>query len=100
MSTTVTGRAYTSTLEEVAARYPDVPRLIILKTDVQRRGVFYSDAAVTLLDERLHQTTGTHIFGTRDGMLKLRPESLLLRDGSSIIPIVCVSVLKPTGTAV
>jgi hypothetical protein len=85
MSTIVAGRAYTTTREEVAARYPDVPRLIILKTDVQRRGVFYSDAAVALLDERLHQTTGTHIFGSRDGVLTLRPESLLLRDGSSII---------------
>ena len=75
----------TTKLDEVSARYPDVPRLIILKTDVQRRGVFYSDAAVGLLDERLHQTTGTHIFGSRDGDLTLRPESLLLRDGSSII---------------
>jgi hypothetical protein len=30
-----------ATLDEVAARYPDVPRLIVIKTDVQRRGVFY-----------------------------------------------------------
>jgi hypothetical protein len=74
-----------SDLDIVAQRYPDVPRLIILKTDVQRRGVFYSDAAVGLLDERLHQTTGTHIFGARDGRIAARPESLLLRDGSSII---------------
>jgi hypothetical protein len=74
-----------SNLDEVAQRYPDVPRLIILKTDVQRRGVFYSDTAVGLLDERLHQTTGTHIFGARDGRIAARPESLLLRDGSSII---------------
>jgi len=74
-----------SDLDKVASRYPDVPRLIILKTDVQRRGVFYSDAALGLLDERLHQTTGTHIFGARDGRIAARPESLLLRDGSSII---------------
>lgn len=78
-------RKATTKLAEVAARYPDVPPLIVLKTDVQRRGVFYSDAAVGILDERLHQTTGTHIFGSRDGDLTLRPESLLLRDGSSII---------------
>lgn len=72
-------------LDEVAARYPDVPRLIILKTDVQRRGVYYGEGALELLDEKLHQTTGTHIFGARDGKIAARPESLLLRDGSSII---------------
>jgi hypothetical protein len=74
-----------SNLDEVAQRYPDVPRLIILKTDVQRRGVFYAEGALELLDEGLHQTTGTHIFGARDGKIAARPESLLLRDGSSII---------------
>lgn len=73
------------TLDEVAARHPDVPRLIIVKTDVQRRGVFYNDAALSVLDESKHQVTGTHIFGARDGRMALRPESLLLRDGTSII---------------
>jgi hypothetical protein len=72
-------------LAEVAAAYPDVPKLIIIKTDVQRRGVFYTDRALSVLDETRHQTTGTHIFGARDGRLAARPESLLLRDGSSII---------------
>ncbi|WP_243375268.1 radical SAM protein [Geotalea sp. SG265] len=74
-----------SAVEETIARYPDVPRFVIIKTDVQRRGVFYTDEALGLLDERLHQTTGTHIFGARDGRIAARPESLLLRDGSSII---------------
>ncbi len=74
-----------SSVDEVAQRYPDVPRLIIVKTDVQRRGVHYGEDALELLDERLHQTTGTHIFGARDGRVAARPESLLLRDGSSII---------------
>jgi len=85
MTLALARKAHVSDLDLVAQRYPDVPRLIILKTDVQRRGVFYSDTAVGLLDERLHQTTGTHIFGARDGRIAARPESLLLRDGSSII---------------
>ena len=72
-------------LRDVVDRYPDVPRLIIIKTDVQRRGVFYTDKAIEMLDETLHQVTGTHIFGARDGQLVTRPESLLLRDGTSII---------------
>jgi hypothetical protein len=83
--TSLTRKTALTVLDEVAGRYPDVPRLIILKTDVQRRGVFYADAALELLDERLHQTTGTHIFGARDGRIAARPESLLLRDGTSII---------------
>lgn len=74
-----------ATLAEVAAAHPDVPRLIILKTDVQRRGVFYSDRALSVLDPKIHSITGTHIFGTRDGKIAPRPESLLLRDGTSII---------------
>ena len=85
MSLAVAEKIRQSTVDEVAARYPDVPRLIIVKTDVQRRGVHYTDNALGLLDERLHQTTGTHIFGARDGRIAARPESLLLRDGTSII---------------
>ena len=85
MTTNLAGNGHKTSLDEVAARYPDIPRLIVIKTDVQRRGVFYSDAALSLFDEAHHQTTGTHIFGARDGMIALRPESLLLRDGSSII---------------
>jgi hypothetical protein len=81
----VAKRSNITDLEKVVARYPDVPRLVILKTDVQRRGVYYSDGAIALLDPVLHQTSGTHIFGTRDGVIRLTPESLLLRDGSSII---------------
>jgi hypothetical protein len=85
MSFALLKRTAATDLDEVSARYPDVPRLIILKTDVQRRGVFYTDAAIELLDEAEHQTTGTHIFGARDGKTAVRPESLLLRDGTSII---------------
>jgi hypothetical protein len=72
-------------LDEICAKHPDVPRLVIVKTDVQRRGVFYTAAALEQLDPERHQTTGTHIFGARDGRTAARPESLLLRDGSSIV---------------
>ena len=72
-------------LAEVIAKYPDVPRLVVIKTDVQRRGVHYTENALSALDPLLHSVTGTHIFGARDGKYAIRPESLLLRDGSSII---------------
>lgn len=73
------------TLDEVANKYPDIPRLIILKTDAQRRGVYYTPRALTTLDPARHQIAGGHIFGTRDGTVASRPESLILRDGTYII---------------
>jgi len=73
------------TLNDVIAKHPDIPRLVIIKTDVQRRGVYYTAQALSALDPQLHSVTGTHIFGARDGKIENRPESLLLRDGSSII---------------
>ncbi|MDR1489653.1 MAG: hypothetical protein LBS65_04085, partial [Desulfovibrio sp.] len=71
--------------EAVAAKYPKFPRLILLKIDMHRRGVYYTEEALKLFDPQVHQTVGTHIFGTRDGDFKLRPEALLLRDGTSVI---------------
>ncbi len=71
--------------EEVVAKYPGIPRLVILKTDIQRRGVYYTERAINAADPNLHQLAGTHIFGTRDGILTSRPEAFLLRDGTSVL---------------
>lgn len=71
--------------KEVIEKYPQVPRLIILKTDVQRRGVHYTDRALSVLDESIYQLRSPYIFGSRDAQVTSGPESLLLRDGTSII---------------
>jgi len=71
--------------EEVSAKYPEFPRLIMLKTDIHRRGVFYTDKALETVDVTKHQLGGTHIFGTRDGKLTQRPEAFILRDGTSVL---------------
>lgn len=71
--------------EEVAAKYPSFPRLVMLKTDIQRRGVYYTKRALDVVDPDVHQLAGTHIFGTRDGILTHRPEAFLLRDGTSVL---------------
>lgn len=42
---------------DVVAKYPQLPPLVILKTDVQRRGVHYTQAALSALDPELHATT-------------------------------------------
>jgi hypothetical protein len=71
--------------EEVAAKYPEFPRLVMLKIDIHRRGVYYTENALAALDPEKHQTGGTHIFGTRDGRLTSRPEAFVLRDGTSVL---------------
>ena len=71
--------------EEVLAQYPDFPRLIALKIDVQRRGVAYTERAEAAVDPAIHQLRSPYIFGSRDGEIKPLPESLLLRDGSTIL---------------
>jgi biotin synthase-related radical SAM superfamily protein len=71
--------------EEVAVKYPDFPKLIMLKTDIHRRGVYYTPNALSAVDETRHQLGGTHLFGTRDGKLTKRPEAFVLRDGTSVL---------------
>ncbi len=73
------------TLDDVVEKYADVPRLIALKIDVQRRGVHYTERAVSAVDESVHQLRSPYIFGSRDGQIKPLPESLILRDGTSIL---------------
>ncbi|MDR0563552.1 MAG: radical SAM protein [Azoarcus sp.] len=71
--------------EEVRAKYPDFPPLVMLKIDIHRRGLFYADAALAAFNPARHQTGGTHTFGTRDGKLTGRPESIYLRDGTLVL---------------
>ncbi|MDR3324999.1 MAG: hypothetical protein LBS82_03285 [Spirochaetaceae bacterium] len=78
-------RFSTLNFEEVAAKYPGFPRLILLKIDIHRRGVYYTENALGAVDIEKHQTGGTHIFGTRDGKLTARPEAFVLRDGTSVL---------------
>lgn len=73
------------TLDEVIANYSDIPRLVALKIDVQRRGVHYTERAEAAVDPSVHQLRSPYIFGSRDGQIKPLPESLILRDGTSIL---------------
>ena len=62
---------------EIVKKYPDVSPFVITQIDVQRRGMKFTDAALELVDPAIHQT--------RDQNGKLAPDSLLLRDGTSIV---------------
>ena len=76
--------------EETVARYPQLPRLNLLKTDVQRRGVCYTQNVLDNVDKDKYQLTGSNVFfstlGARDVKNKFGvPEALVLRDGSIVI---------------
>jgi len=68
--------------KEVEELFPEVPPLVILKADVQRRTVRYTERAVAAVDPKIHQVQGRWIYTEKND---LSPESLLLRDGSSIL---------------
>ncbi|MFP3040486.1 hypothetical protein LQZ19_01580 [Treponema primitia] len=75
-------------------KYPDVSPFVILKIDVQRRGVHYTESALSQFDPKVHQASNaSRIFGIRDKNIhdSLIPSSLLLRDGTSI----CVDAVSP-----
>lgn len=48
-------------LEQVAAKYPDVPYLIILKIDIKRRGVIYTERALEAVDPEFHLVQAVNI---------------------------------------
>ena len=73
-----------SELEQVLDRHPEFPRLIAVKIDAQRRGVHYTGRALETVDESV-QMRSPYLFGSRDGEIKDLPESLLLRDGTTIL---------------
>ena len=75
------------TLNEVVALYPDIPRLVIIKTDVQRRGIHYTERALSVVEPDIHLVNDpkiSELFGSRDGVKKPLPASLLL-DRKSVV---------------
>ena len=73
-----------SELDQVLDRHPAFPRLIAVKIDAQRRGVHYTERALETVDDSV-QMRSPYLFGSRDGEIKELPESLLLRDGTTIL---------------
>ncbi len=69
-------------IEEVIRKYPEVSPFIIIKTDAQRRGVTFTQAAKDRVNPDIHQTQ-SRSFATEK--TDLTPFSLLLRDGTSIL---------------
>jgi hypothetical protein len=73
-----------SELDQALERHPEFPRLVAVKIDAQRRGVHYTERALKTVDDSV-QMRSPYLFGSRDGEIKDLPESLLLRDGTTIL---------------
>lgn len=72
-------------LKEIIAKYPHISPFVILKADIQRRTVTYTNRALEAGDADLHQSIYQTIFGGSNPEGKFFPASLLLRDGSSVL---------------
>jgi hypothetical protein len=67
---------------EVVEKYPDVSPLVILKTDLQRRSVRYTERALATVDPKKHQVHLNSWFIDLADQTTRFPVSLLLRDGT------------------
>lgn len=69
-------------LEEVYEKYPDIPKLIILKTDVQRRGYILTKKAMDRFAKGDYEGYSDNIFYRAD--VKEIPVGIIFRDGTSV----------------
>lgn len=68
--------------QDVVKKYPDISKFAILKTDLQRRGVVYTEAALQLFDPKKYSVASSCIFSNDEGY---KPTGLILRDGTSVV---------------
>lgn len=85
VSSAVLTRARQLSLKEVIEKYRDVSPFVIIKADVIRRTVAYTDRALRRLDPEKHQVRQRVLIGSNEGKEGHVPVSLILRDGTSVI---------------
>ncbi len=68
--------------QEVIKKYPDVPKFVVYKTDIQRRGVVFSKEAMKLFDPKIHSAAASCLFSNDEGY---KPTGLMFRDGTSVL---------------
>ncbi|MDF2925723.1 MAG: hypothetical protein K0R57_4637 [Paenibacillaceae bacterium] len=83
--TEAAGKQGELSLQEVIAKYTDVSPFAIIKSDVIRRGIVYSERALKAVDKTKHQYQQRVLIGSNGAEDSVVPVSLTLRDGSSII---------------
>lgn len=74
-----------SELKVCLEKYPELPKLVILKMDIQRRGVQYTDKALEQAQDPKYQHFGPGLYGRAEQIIKRYPAGLLLRDGTPVL---------------
>lgn len=69
-------------LKEVIKKYPNVSKFAVIKTDVQRRGVVFSEKALSKFNPKIHSIASSCLFSNDKGY---KPTGLMFRDGSSVL---------------
>lgn len=76
MARDIEWRKKEESLEEIIKKYPELPKSFILKVDIYRRGVIFSDTAKALADPKIHQLNEVNV-----------PVGLTLNDGSTLVGV-------------
>lgn len=71
-------------LKEVQQKYSDLPKSWILKADLQRRGLDYTEQAIKRIDPTIHSINqqGANLLRLNQDYV---PEGLIMRDGSYLV---------------
>jgi uncharacterized protein YcgL (UPF0745 family) len=69
-------------LWDVIKKYPQISPFVIIKADVQRRGIVFSQKALAQVDTSIHQVEYRGFSRESSGAM---PVSLIMRDGTSIL---------------
>jgi hypothetical protein len=72
-------------LDALVEKYPDVPKSIILKLDLQRRGISFTEATSEATNQPYYRGPEQTAFSNRDTRPHPFPGPLLLRDGTSVL---------------
>jgi hypothetical protein len=70
-------------LKDVQSRYPELPPYWLLKVDMQRRGIKYTDAAKDKVDPDRHEISILSLLDGKKG--RGTPSGLVFKDGSTTI---------------
>jgi len=72
-------------VEALSEKYVDVPKSIILKLDLQRRGITFTDAAATETCTPYYRGPEVTAFSKKETTVRPLPGPILLRDGTSVL---------------
>ena len=74
-------RSKEESIDKLVEKYPDIPKFVILKTDLHRRGYILSERAKEQFNPEIHHGKGIHLSGETDDTTV---EGLYLRDGTAV----------------